>query len=152
MDARLSYREAAVRGATPVKLVVLLYEQALDDLRRALSALKKGEIEERTRRINHAILVIGQLHASLDLERGGNVARHLERFYNLVRKGLLEAQFQQSARALEEQISWLLQVREAWYEVERAALADHSPAQQPPAPAVSREGDIDILRPADWSA
>src|SRR5579863_3097818 len=103
MDARLSYREAAARGATPVKLVVLLYEQALDDLRRALSALKAGEIEERTRRINHAITVIGQLHASLDLEQGGSVARNLERFYGLVRRGLMEAQFQQSARALEEQ-------------------------------------------------
>jgi len=150
MDARLSYREAAARGATPVKLVVLLYEQALDDLRRALSALKAGEIEERTRRINHAITVIGQLHASLDLEQGGSVARNLERFYGLVRRGLMEAQFQQSARALEEQISCLLLVREAWYEVERAAVADHSSAQQPPAPAVSA---VSLKEdPADWSA
>jgi flagellar secretion chaperone FliS len=119
MDARLSYRETAARGATPVKLVGLLFEQALDDLRLALAALEKGDIEARTRGINHAIVVIGQLQASLNLEQGGTVARNLERFYQLVRKGLMAAQFQQSARGLQEQITLLLMVREAWLEVER---------------------------------
>jgi len=119
MDARLSYRETAARGATPVKLVGLLFEQALDDLRLALAALEKGDIEARTRGINHAIVVIGQLQASLNLDQGGTVARNLERFYQLVRKGLMAAQFQQSARGLQEQITLLLLVREAWLEVER---------------------------------
>jgi flagellar protein FliS len=146
MDAQLSYREAAVRGATPVRLVVLLYEQVLDDLRRALSALKKGEIEERTRQINHAIVVIGQLHASLDLEQGGTVARNLERFYGVVRKGLLEAQAKQSACALEEQIACLLLVREAWHEVERA---NAEPAAASPSTSLAAAPNDN---PADWSA
>src|SRR5689334_18427773 len=75
MDARSSYREAAVRGATPVQLVILLYEQGIEDLRRAIIALEKNDIEARTREINHALMVIGQLQASLDMERGGEVAR-----------------------------------------------------------------------------
>lgn len=148
MNARLLYREAAARGATPVKLVVLLYEQALDDLGHAIAALEKGEIEVRTRRINHAIVVIGQLQASLNLEQGGTVARNLERFYQLVRKGLVEAQFQQSAEALQEQVSYLLLVHEAWLEVERTtAMPDPAPAERSSAAAVS-PGD----NPADWSA
>jgi len=36
MDARLSYRQAATRGARPLQLVILLYQQGIDDLRRAL--------------------------------------------------------------------------------------------------------------------
>jgi flagellar protein FliS len=148
MDARLSYREAAARGATPVKLVVLLYEQALDDLGHAIAALEKGEIEVRTGRINHAIVVIGQLQASLNLEQGGKVARNLERFYQLVRKGLVEAQFQQSAGVLQEQVSYLLLVHEAWLEVERTtAMPDPAPSERSSAAAVS-PGD----NPADWSA
>jgi flagellar protein FliS len=148
MDARLSYREAAVRGATPVRLVVLLYEQALDDLRYAIAALEKGEIEARTRKINHAIVVIGQLQASLDLEQGGQVARNLERFYQVVRKGLVAAQFQQSARALQEQVSHLLLVHKAWLEVERAvAEAHHKPGARSPSAAASPGGTL-----TDWSA
>ncbi|MFZ0954990.1 MAG: flagellar export chaperone FliS [Candidatus Sulfotelmatobacter sp.] len=148
MDAQLSYREAAARGASPVKLVVLLYEQALEDLGHALAALEKGEIEARTRRINHAIVVIGQLHASLDLEQGGEVARNLERFYELVRRGLMAAQFQQSARALQEQISHLLLVRDAWLEVERATLTpDTAASERASASAASAGGNL-----SDWSA
>ena len=123
MEIRLSYREAAVPGASAVRLVILLYEQAIEDLRRALAAQGKGDIEGRTREINHAILVIGHLHASLDKDQGGQVAVNLERFYDQVREGLVSAQFQQSGELLDQQISHLMLVHEAWCEVERADTA-----------------------------
>jgi flagellar protein FliS len=120
MDARSSYRETAVRGASPVRLVICLYEQAIEDLRLAVIALERGDIEARTRGINHALMVIAQLQGSLDMERGGDVARNLSRFYGLVRAALTEAQLKQSGRILEQQISQLALVHEAWLEVERA--------------------------------
>jgi flagellar secretion chaperone FliS len=137
MNARLSYREAAVEGASPVRLVILLYEQAFEDLRAALGAHQRGDIEGRTRHINHAILVIGYLQGSLDKEQGGRVALNLERFYDQVRFGLVEAQFKQSGAALEQQISHLMQVHEAWCEVERAsrpAQTETSTTTQPLSP------------------
>jgi len=121
MDARFSYREAAVRGASREKLVVLLYEQMIEDLRRAVSALERRDVEERTREINHAILVLAHLENSLDKERGGVVARNLERFYEIVRQGLVEAQCQQSGEGIKEQIELLMLVRDAWLEVDRAS-------------------------------
>jgi flagellar protein FliS len=123
MDARTSYRETAARGASPIRLVICLYEQAIEDLRRAVLALENGDIEARTRHINHALLVISHLQGTLDMERGGDVARNLVRFYSVVRAGLLEAQHKQSARILEQQTSQLTTVREAWLEVERATAA-----------------------------
>jgi flagellar protein FliS len=125
MDARSFYREAAVRGASPVRLVVCLYEQAISDLRRAAIAMEKGDIEARTRSINHALLVIGQLQGTLDMEAGGEVARNLLRFYNLLRAGLIEAQGKQSKEIIEQRIANLTAVHEAWQQVER----DAGPAQ-----------------------
>jgi flagellar secretion chaperone FliS len=122
MDARSSYRESAVRGASPVRLVLCLYEQAIEDLRRAINALGKGNIEARTRLINHALKVIGQLQGTLDMDRGGKVARNLEQFYNLVRAGLVQGQLKQSRRILEQQISQLVTIHEAWLEVERTIV------------------------------
>jgi len=119
MDARFSYREAAVRGASPLRLVILLYEQAIEDLRQAQVALESGDIEGRTRAINHAIVVIGYLQSSLDKEHGGVVAQNLERFYDQLRSGLVEVQFKQSAGALQRQVSLLMQIHGAWCEVER---------------------------------
>jgi flagellar secretion chaperone FliS len=122
-NPRLSYRAAAVAGASPVRLVTLLYEQLIEDLQRAASALRARNIGERTRQINHAILVVGYLQASLDKDRGAPVAATLERFYEQLRAGLMEAQFRQSVAILEQQICDLMQVHEAWREVERATMA-----------------------------
>jgi flagellar protein FliS len=150
MDARSSYREAAVRGASPVRLVICLYEQAIEDLRRAVIALEKGDIEARTREINHALMVIAQLQGSLDMARGGEVARNLDRFYNTVRRGLVEAQLKQSARILEQQASQFALVHEAWMEVERAT----APPQ--PLPAEPAQISPQISSPevpgSEWSA
>jgi len=121
MDARIQYREAAVRGASPVQLVIYLYEQAIEDVRRAIVATEKGQIEARTQAINHALKVIGHLEGTIDMERGGEVAANLFRFYAAIRKGLVEAQVRQSSRILQQQVSQLALVHEAWLEVERAA-------------------------------
>jgi flagellar protein FliS len=132
MDARSSYRETAVRGASPVRLVICLYEQAIEDLRLAVLALEKGDIEARTRGINHALMVLAQLQGSLDMERGGEVAKNLSRFYGVVRAGLTEAQLKQSGRILEQQVSQLVLVHEAWLEVERATAGQPPPSSEPP--------------------
>ncbi len=142
-----------MRGANPVRLVICLYEQAIDDLRRALLALEKNDIETRTREINHALMVIAQLQGSLDKQRGADVASNLDVFYNQVRAGLVEAQFKQSASLLEQQISHLSLVHEAWLEVERVtqtSSAQSQPQSQPqsPTPPVSA-GETPF---ADWNA
>jgi len=147
MNPGLSYREAAVAGASPVRLVILLYEQAVEDLRRALAAQGRGDIEGRTREIDHALVVLGHLQASLDKDRGGQVARNLERFYEQLRAGLVEAQFQQSVAMLEQQIAHLMLVHEAWCEVERAASA---PVHASP-PAQS-QGEQEHRSSGEWNA
>jgi len=149
MDAKSSYREAAARGATPVQLVILLYEQAIEDLRRAVIALEKGDIEARTQGINHALAVLAQLQGSLDMKRGGEVAGNLHRFYSLMRASLIDAQLKQSARILEKQIEQLVLVREAWLEVNVATAKPASPRAEPvPQPALpSNESSV-----TEWNA
>lgn len=123
MDVRSAYRETSARGASPVQLILLLYEQVIQDLRRALAAIERRDIESRTREINHAVNVLGLLQATLDTNAGGQVARNLERFYLVLRLSLQTAQLTASAKILRELIDGLLVVREAWVEVERDTAA-----------------------------
>jgi flagellar protein FliS len=149
MDARSSYRAASAQGASPLQLVILLYEQGIEDLRRALAALQKGDIETRTRELNHALVVIGHLQASLDLEQGAQVARNLRKFYQLLRTSLMQAHSKQSASILQEQIAHLMLMREAWIEVERTANPPSTlPVVRPSVPAISEEPQTH----SEWNA
>ena len=134
-DARAAYHQGSASASSPIGLVVLLYEQAAKDLREALKALRAGNIERRTFEINHALLVVGQLQGTLDMDRGGEVAVNLDRFYNQVRTRLLQAQIQASAEILEEQMNLLLSLRETWQEVERRTLETKFPTAGIPAEA-----------------
>jgi len=119
INIQQSYREAAARGASPVDLVVRLYEQIIEDLRQVAIAIEQNDIERRSNRIKHAILVVGHLQSSLDFAKGGKVAKDLDNFYNAVRQSLVWVQFHPSQRGVTQLITDLLAVREAWIVVER---------------------------------
>jgi flagellar protein FliS len=139
-SAHTAYREADVRGATAVRLVVLLYEQAIQDLRQAARAMEENNIELRTNRINHALEVIGRLQGTLDMKRGGQVARNLEGFYETLRANLWKAQLHMSKEMLLRQITDLFTLRAAWAEVDRAESAGTVPKLVPPKAAAFNAG------------
>lgn len=126
-NPRTAYRETDAGGATAVRLVVLLYEQVIQDLRQAAQAIEQNNIELRTNRINHALDVICLLQGTLNMEGGGQVAHNLVRFYVTLRANLWEAQLQASSETLLQQITDLLSLREAWAEVDRAESAGSTP-------------------------
>ncbi len=119
MDICTAYRESEARSSNPIRLVVLLYEQLLQDLRRALEACDRNDIVGRTHELDHALAVAGHLQATLDLEHGGEVAQNLDQFYGLLRSALLAAQVNASRQLLEQQIANVLSLHEAWRVVER---------------------------------
>jgi len=146
-NPRSAYRETDVRGATAVRLVVLLYEQMIQDLRQAAQAIEQNDIELRTNQINHAILVIAYLQSGLDFATGGKVAQDLNDFYDLLRQNLVQVQFLPSQAGIGQQITDLLEVREAWTEVERAEQSLVAGAVTPtpntvPSDAASSESDL----------
>ncbi|MFZ1130464.1 MAG: flagellar export chaperone FliS [Terriglobales bacterium] len=152
MTHQQSYREQMVQGASPVGLVVRLYEQIVEDLRRAGMAIESNDIMLRTRKIQHAILVIGHLQSPLDFVNGGKVARDLDHFYNVLRQNLIQVQFHPSKQALCQQITDVLALREAWIKVEQAENPSSSAAAAPPSSPSSRGFYSDADDPAADSA
>lgn len=126
MDAGRMYREGAVQGASPIALVARLYEQMVEDLRQTALAIEGNDIEWRTKRINHMILILGHLQSSLDFASGGRVATDLANFYSDLRNRLWRLQCSPSQSKAQQLITDLLVVREAWVEVERSENRTHS--------------------------
>ena len=153
MNAQRSYREAAVQGATPLELVVRLYEQAVEDLRRITEAIEGNDVTARSNAIKHAILVIGHLQSALDFEQGGAVARNLEQLYNSLRSRLLALQFKPALSGARQITTDLLAVRSAWIEAERVERGKSTPkvVAQPSNPAKACTSDSESAH-LDWKA
>ncbi len=75
------YFETRLRTAGPLELTVILYDVLLDALGRASDAARGSRIEERVKATNRAIAALTELRCALDHERGGELARSLDRLY-----------------------------------------------------------------------
>ncbi len=154
-NARIAYREADAQGASGVRLVVLLYEQMIQDLRQAVKAVAENNVEDRTNRINHVLDVLCVLEGTLDSELGGQVARNLRNFYKTLRASLWKAQLTQSKEMLVHQITDLLALRDAWAEVDRAESGGRVPKVVPkvvPTTMAAVPESSEERAPARWKA
>ena len=128
-STEMSYRQSAIHGASPIGLMIALFDRLAGDLRRAAAALRKNDIETRCKELNHALLVLGQLQNWVDVKNGGDSAQTLSRFYAYLRAKILEASAARSARILEMQIDMILLVRTSWQQLDAAPQASKLPAE-----------------------
>jgi flagellar protein FliS len=108
-----------VQNASAAGLVIILFDLLVGDLERVIAAINQHDIERRSAELKHAFLVLQQLEGSLDMEGGGQAANNFSRFYSAVRSKLLEAHLKASADIVRRQIDLLLEVRQAWQQVDQ---------------------------------
>jgi flagellar biosynthetic protein FliS len=114
----MEYRRAAVRSASAVSLVVMLYDTLLGDMRRAIAALQEANVEKRTAELKHALLVVQQLEGSLNMAEGGMLAQTLTQYYGVLRDAIIRTQASASPELLNKHMALLLDLRQAWTEWE----------------------------------
>jgi len=113
-----TYRQFSVQGATPLGLVVMLYDRAIADLRRAIAAIEAHDIEQRTKHLNHFFSVIAELESSLNHEREGSVAKNLAMFYKYARAQAINATVKNSKEILSHLYEHFSTLCGAWREGE----------------------------------
>lgn len=142
------YTQGNAHGASPLGLIVALYDTILRDLSRAGEAIEKRDIEKRTFELNHALRVIAELENVLDFEQGGEAAKRLKNFYVVTRGMILEASIKNSREAVNQLWDIFATVRKAWNEAEQKMknkagsamqVAPHDDHQRHPIPAHSAQ-------------
>ncbi|MFH1572422.1 MAG: flagellar export chaperone FliS [Acidobacteriota bacterium] len=130
------YREVEINTATPLELVVLMYDAAISSLQQAGRQLAGGggDIASRARCLNKVSSILTELQASLDFETGGEIARSLDRLYAYMRNRVFEANLHQDRGAVEEVIRLLAGLRSAWVEVVRRDAKKHEAGRETPRP------------------
>jgi flagellar protein FliS len=115
--ARLGLR-TDVETASPHRLILLLLDGALDKLRAARLALNRNDVAAKGANISWAMSIIDGLRASLNLERGGDIAANLDRLYDYMTRTLVEANLRNDGARIDEVSALLRELRAGWKGVE----------------------------------
>jgi flagellar secretion chaperone FliS len=114
-----SYQQQTLAGATGVELIVALYDGLIRFLYRAIQGVEEHDVHGRRVAVKKALDILMYLQARLRPDVGGAVAVSLADFYSTMFTMTLEASHLESKEQLQEVISFVRNVREAWVVVAR---------------------------------
>lgn len=126
--------ESAVNSASPVQLVVLLYDGAIGALAAAKGQMQQMRFAEKGRLISKAIEIIEGLRMVLDHEKGGVIAKNLNDLYEYMKNRLTVANLKNDPEGPAEVIRLLTELRSAWM-----ALSERERGATVPTAAPSRD-------------
>jgi len=105
---------SGVTDAEPHQLIAMLLTGAADRVAAARGAILREEIGRKGELISSAIAIIDSLRASLDHERGGEIAANLGALYDYMERGLVEANLTSDAERLAEISALLGELKAGW--------------------------------------
>lgn len=119
--ALYAYRQMSVETASPGELVLMLYNEAIRNMREAVGLIERKDVPAAGERLLKAQDIIDELRGSLDLSAGGDLASRLDRVYDYVYSQLVEANLKKASEPLEDAVKVLGELRTGW----EAALGRH---------------------------
>ncbi len=105
------YQTSNITTATPEKLMILLFDGAIQFLQKAKKAIAEGNLKERSENIDGARKILRELMRTIDLENGNDVSKQLFRLYNRMVMKLIKANVSRNASLLDEVMEDLLNIR-----------------------------------------
>ncbi len=119
-QAYSAYQKTNITTASQGKLVVLLYEACIKNLRAALALLdsedkiRPGDIENYSKFIQKAQSIITELEVSLDMNNGGEIAKNLMSLYLFFNSELTDVTFRHSSKKIKSVIDMMNELLSAW--------------------------------------
>jgi flagellar protein FliS len=127
-----SYQQTDVLTASPMQLIIMLYDECLRALEKAENGFRvegPQQIEVIGNNLLHAQDVITELAIALDMEKGGEIAHNLHRLYDFALNHLSTANVQQTVKPIRDVINIMRELREAWTEVAKNEPVNEQPGR-----------------------
>ena len=105
------YQASNVNTATPEKLMIMMFDGALQFLQKAKVAIAEGNLKERSQNIDGARKIIRELMRTIDLENGNDVSKQLFKLYNKMAMNLIKANVQRNAALIDTVIEDISNIR-----------------------------------------
>lgn len=119
-NAYAAYQKNNVNTASQGRLVVLLYEGAVKHLNSAIALfdadnkLKPGNIEQFGIHLQKTQAIITELQVSLDMDKGGDIARNLMSLYVYFNEELMDATISHNKKKIEFVLGKVDELADAW--------------------------------------
>jgi flagellar protein FliS len=120
-NATKSYEQANYLTANPMRLVLMCYEAAISNLKLAQDSYIAKEYETKGRALKKTLDIIHELNASLDMNKGAEIALNLRSLYTFMIKALTEADLKRDLAIFGKVIRMLEELETEWKEVAGAA-------------------------------
>ncbi|MCC6698200.1 MAG: flagellar export chaperone FliS [Candidatus Hydrogenedentes bacterium] len=137
-----AYKKVNVETASQGKLVVMLFNGAIQRAEEAKRQLSKGKTEGVHNNLLRAQDIVAELRGALNMKAGGEVARNLDRIYEYFQHLLIKANIRKEASHLDEVIGHLTTMRNTWQEVFDKLAKEEAPVTK--APVTNQHGSAII--------
>jgi len=116
-NAHTTYRSVQVTTTDKGRLLLMMYEGALKFLKQSKAGLEDNDLAKFCRFLSKGQAIISELMNTLDHEKGGEIARDLDRLYDFMLFYLTEANLHKDPKRIEKVIELLNIVYSAFKEV-----------------------------------
>lgn len=115
--------QTGVASASPHQLITMLYDALCQQLLVAGDAITAKQVSRKGEALSKAVRILEDgLRASLDCDRGGNIALQLDSLYEYMVSRLLTANLHSDIHAVEEVSRLVGELREAWQAMPTAEM------------------------------
>jgi flagellar secretion chaperone FliS len=109
---------AELAEISPSKIVVMIYDEAIESLRDAARAAERGEIMARLDATTVTADLVSELRCGLDFENGGEVAANLDSLYSFIVGRLPMIHLNNDAKLANDLADLLVPLHASWVELD----------------------------------
>ncbi len=122
------YKKNQVETATPEKILILLYDGAIQYLNKAKIGLEQNDLPQFHHNLLGCEKIILEFMNTLDMEAGGSLAQNLYRLYQYLYNTLVKTGISKEVKGVDEVLKHLTGLRETWQKAIEIANAEKKAA------------------------
>lgn len=106
-----------VEGASPHQLVQLLFDEMMAALQQAELSIKVNNLARKSERLSKALAILHALEASLNFEKGGEIAIGLAQLYQYAREQIIAGNRDNDPARIQAAVGPLNEIAGAWRQI-----------------------------------
>lgn len=111
------YSTARIETASPLRLVIELYDGSLSRLRDAREAIEAGDRSRSQALLCRAHAIVSELQSTLDPQHAPEICAQLESLYDFVLHRITKAHLRSELESIDDAVRVLRPLRDTWAEV-----------------------------------